>query len=217
MRNKNLICGKVASCFSETYLLNLLILFRDSSLAKKFGSPFIRFGCFSNVTTKRSETPLKKYSTRYRRRSFDLKQKEEQRRLNQRPREQNVTTWRRYLPPRRREEREGGRRKFEKFSVDFSAYFRPVEGKLTIAAAVFRKQSVTYGVSNLASHFRENSDQLAWNQSFARHIMRSATRNPDLLLIARTSLSPPSFPESIVPYRKHTLKLTDSLSRKRTT
>lgn len=109
----------------------------------------------------------------------------------------------------------GGRRKFEKFSVDFSAYFRPVEGKLTIVAAVFQKQSVTYGVSNLASHFRENSDQLAWNQSFARHIMRSATRNPDLLLIART-LSPPSFPELIVPYRKHTLMLTDSLSRKRT-
>lgn len=140
------------------------------------------------------------FDKRFHRRSFDLKQKEEQRRLSQRPREQNVRTWR-YLPPRREGGREGGSlTTFQLTSSHTFASLRPVEGKLTIAAVVFRKQSVTYGVSNLASHFRENSDQLAWNQSFARHIIRSATRNPDLLLIARIAhCLHRVFPESIVP------------------
>lgn len=53
LRNKNLICEKVESCFPKTYLFNLLVLFRDSFLAKKFGSPFIRFAAIPLMLQRR--------------------------------------------------------------------------------------------------------------------------------------------------------------------
>lgn len=56
LRDKNLICERVESCFPKTYLFNLLVLFRDSFPRQKIRFSFhsIR-GYSSDATTKRSE------------------------------------------------------------------------------------------------------------------------------------------------------------------